>query len=182
MMAGIAMDRPMPYDNDNIPPAVCRSCGADWRAGGQTEGCPECGGGALTRSCPLCGGACGQVWRRAVSDSTDSGIAHWAGACALTDSTDTANVLHSAGRVEWWLDDAALPGLVWALLVETASGGVLVRDRDGTDHAFADYSEAAAWLREDEYSRLDDLRADDGFTPAAPPPVAWLGKRFAADG
>ena len=176
------MEWSMPHDNDNTPPAHCRSCGADWRGGEYAGDCPECGGGAMSRPCPLCGGACGQSWRRAVSDSTDSGVAHWIGACVLTDSAESTNALHSAGRVEWWLDGAALPGLSWALLVETAWGGVLVRDRDGADHAFADYAEAAEWLRENDYARLEDLRAEAGFKPAAPPPVAWLGKRFAADG
>ncbi len=178
MMAGQAKDRPMRPDNDNIPPIPCRHCGADWRIGAFTEGCVECGGGALTRYCPLCGGACAQTWRRSVIDSNDSGTAHWSGTCFLADAGDSADTVRSAGRVEWWLDESALPDLLWALLVDAPTGGVLVRDLDGTDHRFDDYDTAIGWLRQDEYERLDHLRAEENFVPARPPPVAWLGKRF----
>jgi hypothetical protein len=61
----------------------CTSCGADWVAGGWSDGCEECGGGALSRSCPLCQGRCGAIARRAVIDSNDEGCAHWIGACGL---------------------------------------------------------------------------------------------------
>jgi hypothetical protein len=109
-----------------------------------------------------------------VLDSNDSGTAHWVGGCALagTESQDPS----VQGRVEWWLDTSALPDLYWALLVDTGSG-TMVRDMDGATHRFGDYAAAAHWLREDEYDRLDDLRADAELQPAANPPVSWLTER-----
>ncbi|MBI1384967.1 MAG: hypothetical protein GC150_08670 [Rhizobiales bacterium] len=62
--------------------AICRTCGADWATGAFTANCRACGGGAMTLPCPVCGGACGARWRRAVLDTSDTGIAHWLGACA----------------------------------------------------------------------------------------------------
>jgi hypothetical protein len=61
----------------------CTSCGAEWGAGGWSDGCEECGGGAMSRGCPLCQGRCGTIARRAVIDSNDEGCAHWIGACGL---------------------------------------------------------------------------------------------------
>lgn len=61
--------------------AVCASCGADWALGQFTAGCQVCGNHALERPCLKCGGQCGATWRRAVSDSNDSGEAHWIGQC-----------------------------------------------------------------------------------------------------
>ncbi len=62
---------------------VCATCRADWTAGRFSATCDECGGGAMQRACPVCEGRCGEVWRRAVLDSHDSGRAHWAGRCGL---------------------------------------------------------------------------------------------------
>jgi hypothetical protein len=61
----------------------CTSCGADWGAGGWSDGCEECGGGAMSRDCPLCQGRCGTIAQRAVIDSNDERCAHWIGACGL---------------------------------------------------------------------------------------------------
>ena len=63
--------------------AACRTCGAVWSEGRFTDGCAECGGGAMERPCLVCGGRCGAQMFRAVSDSNDSGLGHWAGACRL---------------------------------------------------------------------------------------------------
>ena len=63
--------------------ASCRTCGAAWSDGLFTKDCEECAGGAMVRPCFVCGGRCGLVMLRAVSDSNDSGIGHWAGACQL---------------------------------------------------------------------------------------------------
>jgi hypothetical protein len=63
--------------------AHCFTCNAEWTAGRYSEACEECGGGAMTRPCTICGGRCGVVMRRAVSDSNDSGLGHWAGRCNL---------------------------------------------------------------------------------------------------
>jgi O-acetyl-ADP-ribose deacetylase (regulator of RNase III) len=61
----------------------CYSCGADWSAGEFGTDCRECDGGALQRPCPICGGECGRLWQRAISDSHDAALGHWAGSCAL---------------------------------------------------------------------------------------------------
>jgi hypothetical protein len=59
----------------------CTSCGALWTAGRFTDGCAECGGGAMERPCPWCDGTCGARWKRAVVDSHDAQEAHWIGGC-----------------------------------------------------------------------------------------------------
>ena len=63
--------------------ALCNTCGAQWSAGAYSPHCDECGGSAMERPCLYCGGKCGAVMLRAVSDSNDSGLAHWAGRCHL---------------------------------------------------------------------------------------------------
>jgi hypothetical protein len=63
----------------------CGTCGAAWSAGQFAAGCPECGGGALDMPCPACGGRCGSRWQRAVADSHEYKLGHWAGRCALPD-------------------------------------------------------------------------------------------------
>jgi hypothetical protein len=55
-----------------------------WHAGKWTEGCVECGGGALEIDCLICRGRCGSKWERAVLDSNDFGDAHWFGICRLS--------------------------------------------------------------------------------------------------
>ncbi len=59
----------------------CRTCGADWALGAWSDGCLECGGGALELVCGLCFGTCGRRLSRAVLDSHDFHRAHWVGAC-----------------------------------------------------------------------------------------------------
>ena len=68
---------------NGVPEARCLSCGASWSAGQWTDGCEECGGGALEIPCLLCGGRCGSTWRKAVMDSNDFGMNHWCGQCLL---------------------------------------------------------------------------------------------------
>ena len=63
--------------------ATCVTCDAIWSDGRFTQTCEECGGGAMERPCYFCGGRCGAVMFRAVSDSNDSGLGHWAGRCKL---------------------------------------------------------------------------------------------------
>jgi hypothetical protein len=70
--------------------AACFTCGADWSSGTFTQACDECGGGAMTRPCAVCGGRCGASMIRAVSDSNDSGLAHWAGRCNLPEAEQRA--------------------------------------------------------------------------------------------
>jgi eukaryotic-like serine/threonine-protein kinase len=67
---------------------ICHNCGANWSQGQYRPGCPQCGGGALERACPLCHGRCGRRWQRAVLDSWDFNLAHWAGGCGLAPLRD----------------------------------------------------------------------------------------------
>lgn len=67
---------------------ICHSCGADWSQGHYSPGCQQCGGGALEIACPVCHGRCGRRWQRAVLDSWDFNIAHWAGQCGLAPLRD----------------------------------------------------------------------------------------------
>ncbi|MEK9660762.1 MAG: hypothetical protein VW644_03340, partial [Alphaproteobacteria bacterium] len=82
--------------------------------------------GPRTSACPVCGGSCGIRWQRAPIDSADRGEAHWIGSCGW----------------EWWLDEPALPDLVWARLV-VADRHLLI-DGDGRKHRFADAAAALA--------------------------------------
>ena len=70
--------------------AACLTCGAAWSEGRFSEACRECGGGAMDRACPICGGRCGARFLRAVSDSNDSAISHWAGRCKLPEAEQRA--------------------------------------------------------------------------------------------
>lgn len=62
----------------------CLSCGVNWTKGNYTDGCNECGGGALKRSCIVCDGKCGNIWEKIPLDSNDSSEAHWRGFCGLS--------------------------------------------------------------------------------------------------
>jgi hypothetical protein len=64
--------------------AICVTCGASWSEGIFSKNCEECGGGAMERPCMICGGRCGLMMVRAVHDSNDYRLSHWAGACRLT--------------------------------------------------------------------------------------------------
>jgi hypothetical protein len=64
-------------------PSICTNCGANWSAGQSKPECPQCGGFAMELPCPMCGGKCGAIYQRAVHDSQDSNLAHWAGRCLL---------------------------------------------------------------------------------------------------
>lgn len=145
--------------------ATCTTCGADWTAGVFAGTCGECGGGALEVSCPACLGLCGQRWRRAVTDSNDSHGAVWIGCCALTDDNGI--------NMDWWLDEAAAPDLIWACLVWRDTNSPCVIDSDGMVHRFATMADARTWLGEDEYVPLAELR-DAGTVPwDARPGPAW---------
>ena len=61
----------------------CMDCRADWESGDHTEGCEQCGGGAMDIACLICGGRCGSRWKRMVMDSRDFNQAHWLGGCKL---------------------------------------------------------------------------------------------------
>lgn len=135
------------------PKHHCATCAAEWTAGAFTGGCAECGGGAMERDCPVCGGQCGSRWQRAVIDSHDRHEAHWIGNC------NRARTPGPGDQVEWWLDVSALPDLYWAELAPIAAGW-MVRDLDGVEHPFTSHDAAIAWLREEEYAALDDLKRE----------------------
>jgi hypothetical protein len=61
----------------------CTDCGVNWLSGVHTDGCKQCGGGAMELPCPFCLGRCGSAWKRMVMDSQDSREAHWLGGCKL---------------------------------------------------------------------------------------------------
>lgn len=60
-------------------------------------------------------------------------------------------------HVGWWLDESALPRLIWARLMR-AEDGFLVQDADGKLHLFETIFDAVTWLREDEYELFSELR------------------------
>jgi hypothetical protein len=93
-------------------------------------------------------------------------------------------VIWTNGReceITWWLDRSALPDLFWARLRYYDARYAEVLDLDGQVHRFPTKEEAADWLREDEYSMLDDL-IDDGevstetMQPTAPSDAELIPK------
>jgi hypothetical protein len=75
--------REMKRDTAGNQEMQCYSCGSNWAAGNYTDGCEECGGGAMEHPCLACGGKCGNIWKKMLVDTHDSGQAHWLGACGL---------------------------------------------------------------------------------------------------
>lgn len=61
----------------------CGTCRANWTQGEWTDGCAQCGGGAMSVPCLQCSGECGRQWHRQLMESWDFGIAHWMGGCGL---------------------------------------------------------------------------------------------------
>lgn len=63
--------------------------------------------------------------------------------------------------VSWWLDWSALPDrYLWARLTVYDEGSTEVLDCDGRTHKFGDATSARNWLLEDEYSLLEQLKAN----------------------
>lgn len=64
--------RRLPKFEDKLKPCemdyccALYSCGVSWYDGEWSQGCPECGEGAMQLPCPICKGRCGRVWRRDV--------------------------------------------------------------------------------------------------------------------
>lgn len=75
-------------------------------------------------------------------------------------------------ETSWWLDESALPDLLWARLRVFADGSAEVLDLDGRCHRFGSRDEAALWLNEDEYSPLADLVEDGEVQLDVAPPQA----------
>jgi hypothetical protein len=76
---------------------------------------------------------------------------------------------------EWWLDESALPDLVWARLRTFEDGKAEVLDMDGRISIFASAGDAANYLMEDEYVRPGSVDPEElnrlGLVPQdlAPP-------------
>lgn len=157
--------------------AKCGRCGADWHEGAFSENCETCGGGALERPCPTCFGLCGAYWSRALLDSNDSGMAHWHGTCASPGIIkDIARYSRAGVHTTWWLDDSALPSLLWACLLTADDSRTVILDLNGAAHPFPDPKAAVAWLREDEYDCLTDLRFSGQVALDVRPPAAMVSQ------
>jgi hypothetical protein len=74
----------------------------------------------------------------------------------------------------WWLDESALPDLLWARLRCFSDGRAEVLDLDGRYTQFASEDEARLFLLEDEYAQLDRIAVenfiDAGMSPGVPRP------------
>ena len=73
---------------------------------------------------------------------------------------------------ELWLDQSALPELVWARLYSGIDGW-FVLDSDGKLGLFDSREEAVAWLVEDEYVPFGELVADGEVPADAAPPASF---------
>jgi O-acetyl-ADP-ribose deacetylase (regulator of RNase III) len=114
----------------------CYTCGANWSDGNYRTDCQECDGGALQRPCLICGGDCGRLWQRAISDSHDAGLGHWAGSCGLKnlDGTPKTSAKTSPQIVDGDLLDQTVDVIVnawnrniipwWLLLPQGVSGAI----------------------------------------------------------
>ena len=74
---------------------------------------------------------------------------------------------------EWWLDDAALPERVWAALVP-GMDGIRVHLDDGSMMLFEEPEDAIAWLRAEEFSTLEALKADGEVPQDVRPPSGFF--------
>jgi hypothetical protein len=61
----------------------------------------------------------------------------------------------------WWLDESALPDLLWARLRCFSDGRAEVLDLDGRLTQFTSADEARLFLLEDEYAQLDRIGVED---------------------
>lgn len=68
-------------------------------------------------------------------------------------------------RVEWWAE-ISKPYVHLARLAQRLGGSCEVLDIDGSVHHFSSYTEAALWLREDEYALVAHL-IEEGDLPAS---------------
>jgi hypothetical protein len=68
----------------------------------------------------------------------------------------------SVARVEWWLDDGALPRLAWARLRVFDDGAADVCFGEGqTLYGFTDRQHASYFLAEDDYRTFAGIDGDD---------------------
>lgn len=73
------------------------------------------------------------------------------------------------GDAEWWLDEAALPELIWARLSRGLDGW-FVDHCDGMRAIFETREFAEVFLREEEYARLAELISEGEIPPGTTPP------------
>ncbi len=73
------------------------------------------------------------------------------------------------GEAEWWLDEAALPGLIWARLSRGLDGW-FVDDCDGARALFESREAAETFLGEEGYARLAELITDGEVSACTTPP------------
>jgi hypothetical protein len=64
-------------------------------------------------------------------------------------------------KLEWWLDEASLPDVVWARLHVLPDGSAEVLDVDGRTEHFASMRDAQLALSEDEYVRPQSLERSE---------------------
>lgn len=69
---------------------------------------------------------------------------------------------------EWWLDEAALPTLIWARLVNGIDGWQVLC-QDGSICLFESRSQAQSWFSQEEYAPYDELRAQGELDASARP-------------
>lgn len=70
---------------------------------------------------------------------------------------------------EWWLDEAALPELVWAAILASQDGWTVL-DCDGALHIFDDRRSAEEWLHQEDYVQRENLISDGVLSKDAQPP------------
>jgi hypothetical protein len=63
--------------------------------------------------------------------------------------------------VEWWVDESALPDVVWARLSVGADGAASVLAPDGRTHRFPSGLDASNWLSEDEFVQASMLEESE---------------------
>lgn len=77
--------------------------------------------------------------------------------------------------IEWWLDQSALPDMIWARLILYFNGTALIIDCDTKNHLFESHRLARQWLTQEEYLPVADLIEDkavpQAFWPLAQPLV-----------
>jgi hypothetical protein len=67
--------------------------------------------------------------------------------------------MRSDDQVEWWIDESALPDLIWAFVRALPHGSAETFDADGRTRHFDSGVAAANWLSEDEYVRPSSIEA-----------------------
>lgn len=72
----------------------------------------------------------------------------------------------------WWLDESALPHLIWARQRILDDGGCEILSVDGDFLQFDSVREAQLWLAQDEYLPFEEI-LKDGEIPGDTMPPVW---------